>query len=403
MAVGELASTTMVDMLARLRGLAKSRETIDVAQLHFVGLDKIESAYGARWPENKARIQDAAESFLRKRIGATDLLVRGDGGFLVVLGAAAGPEAHAVTAQLTQGLNAFFTGEMRGGPSPRFGGAVQTVPAKDLERSVGRSATAAAADHDTSTAPNGPVDIEWKFEPVWDVKREALSYWYVTPFNASTGARISGYQFEAGVVHAPQFVKIDEASLWVAEQALHDLAQAGRQALVGATIHVQSLTSLAYRARILATIARLNPALHRFRIIKIAGVTQGFPRMYLKEIIGALRPKLPNIVLMASWDEPDVASLLDPGLSGIGFVVPGSGVMSGPTTAIPLLMARIREATRLSHGARMRFLVEGAVTKYLALKLAQTGADNIASQAIWPARGAVEGILKWPADQLAAA
>src|SRR5215475_13356051 len=99
MAVGEPASTAAIgDLLSRLRDMARAKETIDVAQLHFVGLEKIKRAYGDRWPDLKSRIQDAAESFLRKRIGPGDLLVRGDGGFLIVLGGAMGPKAHAVTA-----------------------------------------------------------------------------------------------------------------------------------------------------------------------------------------------------------------------------------------------------------------------------------------------------------------
>lgn len=96
-------------------------------------------------------------------------------------------------------------------------------------------------------------------------------------------------------------------------------------------------------------------------------------------------------------------SLLHPGLSGIGFMIPGSGVMSGPLTAVPALMYRTGEAIGLAHVARMRFFVEGAVTKFLALKFARAGVDNIASQSIWPARVPADGIQKWPADQLAAA
>jgi hypothetical protein len=404
MAAGEsLSDIEIVDLPLRLRSIAKSRETIDVAQLQFVGLDKIQQAYGERWPAYKSRIQEAAESFLRKRMGEADVLVRGDGGFLLVLGSACGPEAHAVAAQLTQGLNAFFTGDFRETISPRFDSAVLNVSTKDLERNLARGAGMPAPELAGSGLGGASAEFEWKFEPVWDVRREALSYWYATPVSTVTGLRPPGYQFEANAAHASQLVKIDEAGLWVAEQTLLDLAKAGRHALVGSVVHAQSLVNLASRARLFETIKRLNPELHRYRLIKIAGVSQGFPRMYVNEMIGALRSRVPNITMLASWDEPDLASLLHPGLSGLGFVVPASGLLAGPIVGIPALMGRVNEAVRMAHGARIRFFAEGAVTKYLALKFAKAGVDNIASPGIWPLRASADGMARWSAGLLAAA
>lgn len=402
MAVREPASPAGVaDLLARLRVMAKGRETIDVAQLHFVDLGKIRKAYGPRWREQGARIEDAAESFLRKRLSSSDLLVKGEGGFLVVMGTATGPESYAVAAQLTQGLNAFFTGE-HPQAQVRFGSHVQSMATRDIERDLASAQRTESPEQIVSGAEHTASDLEWKFEPVWDVRRETLSYWFVAPFNAATGLRLPGYQFETVGGHAKQFIDIDEAGLWVAEQALVDLSAAGKQALVGATVHIHSLVSMASRARILATIDRLDANLHRFRIVKIAGVSQGFPRIYLKEIIGSLRARVPNVILQASWDEPDFSTLLYPGLAGIGIVSPGSAVQPGSITEIPALISRSSEAVRLAHGARIRFFVEGAVTKYLALKFTRIGVDNLASTGIWPARSVVDGMERWPARRLAA-
>jgi hypothetical protein len=399
-ALGSAGHTDFADLLPRLRTMAQGRETLDVAQLHFVGLNEIEQAYGDRWPEQKAKIQDAAETFLRRRIDGGDVLIRGDGGFLVVLSGAAGPEAHAISAQLTHGLNAFFLGEGSSTPAPRFVGAMQTMAVRDLVSSFG------SADFETPVAKTnfankfGLPDLDWKFKPVWDVRRQTLSYWYVTPFLKSSGVRLPGYQFESVAAPPSQFVKIDEASLWIAEQTLQDLTAAGKSMLVGATVHVATLANLSSRARILATVARLDPNLHRFRIIKVAGLAPGFPRMYLNEIVGVLKAHLPNIVLAAAWDEPDVAGLLRSGPIAVGCAVPASAVGAGSVIGTNTLMARISEAVRTAHGGRIRFFIEGAISKYLALKVVAAGVDNIASQSIWPACRVVEGMLKWPADNL---
>jgi hypothetical protein len=402
MAVGESASKDLGDLVSRLRTMVQGRDTLDVAHLQFIGLADIQRAYGERWLDQKSRIQTTAEAFLRSRIGASDLVVRGEDGFLIVLGEAAGPEAHAIAAQLTHGLNAFFLGNGEQSPAPQFSGAIQTMATREIETSFGGLDVVDSAPGNRAGDIFGLPELEWRFEPVWDVRREMLSNWYVMPCLKTNGARLPGYQFENGSSHPNQFVKIDEASLWVAEQALKELLTAEKQSLVGATVHIGTLANLASRARILSTIDRLDSALHRFRIVKIAGVAPGFPRMYLNEIVGVLRARLPNVVIGAAWDEPDLAGFLQSGPVAVGFSIPSSAVASGPVVAIPALMTRVTDAVKVAHAGRVRFFVEGAVTKYLALKFAAAGVDNIASQRIWPARPMADGLVKWPADRLAA-
>jgi hypothetical protein len=398
MAVGAPAPVVAIaDLLRRLRSAVGGRETVDVAQLQFVGMENIARAYGERWDASRTRIQDAAESFLQNRIGDRDLLVRGEEGFLIVLGKVEGPQAYAMAAELSHGLNAFFLGEGSALPTPRIAHKVETMAVRDIERHVGRREALAAS------APATAQDVTWKFEPVWDVRREVLSYWYLAPFGAKTGRRIPGYQFEAGSLSPADLLRMDEEALWLTEQTLVRQVEAGRQAIIGVTLHVQSLAGLAARARILATIDRLKGELHRLRVIKVAGVTHGFPRMYINEIVGALRSRVPNIVLLATWDEPDLASLRHPGLTGIGIVAPPSDFAAAPATHAAALIQRVRQAADLAHAARMRLLVEGAVTKYLAMKFASVGADNMSSQRIWPAREMAEGVERWPAGHLAAA
>jgi hypothetical protein len=401
--VGDSATKAdLSDVASRLRKLTHGKETIDVAQLQFVGLADVQKAFGERWPEQRARIQDTAEAFLRKRIGNADILVRGDTGFLLVLGGTVGQEAHAVAAQLTHGLNAFFFGSPEHAPAPRFSGAAQTLAASDFELSFVEMAAATAAPKPAATEIPDLPDLEWRFEPAWDVRHETLSSWHVTPYLVSNGARLPGYQFESAPVAPARLLKVDEASLWVAEQTLRDLLAAQKPTLVGARVHVATLASISSRARILATMDRLNPDLHRYRLIKLAGVTPGFPRMYLNEIVGMLRAKFPNVVIGASWDEPDVTGMLNSGASGLAFTVPASSVASGPIIAVPALIAKITGAVRIAHAHRSRVLIEGGVTKFLAMRLASIGVDNISAPNIWPACAAPNGMLKWSAERLAA-
>jgi hypothetical protein len=395
--------STFDSLAAGLRKLANGRDTLDVAQFQFVGLDEIAHAYGERWTAQRRRIEDSAETFLRQRMDASDVLVRAGGGFVIVLGSAVGPEAHAVAAQLVHGLNSFFLGEASEGGSPTFDSTVVTMSPQDLKGAFGDLEVTEREKVRELVEPLGLPDLEWGFEPSWDVKHETLSIWMATPYARTTGKRLTGYRFENFAAHPNRFLKIDEAALWIAEQALQELISAEKRTLVGATLHVGTLANLESRARILATISRLDPELHRYRIIKIAGVAPGFPRMYLKEIVGVLKSRLPHIVVSAAWDEPDIAGLVQTGVAALGFSIPPSAVTAGPLVTVPQLMARVSDAVASAHASRVRFFVEGDIPKLLALRLARSGVDLLSSESIWATRPIPDGMVKWPSDRLIAA
>jgi hypothetical protein len=394
-----------VDGLAsRLRGMAQGRDAIDVAQFQFIGLEDIRQAYGDRWGDQKARIQESAETFLRRRVHESDLLIRGDGGFLVVFGSAMAADSESLAHQLAHGLNDFFLGEEPQDPMPRFGVTTASMPVKDLAAHLeGAGLVEAKAQPDpVNRAAPGLRDIDWRFLPVWDAKREILSNWYVAPYLKTSGARLPGYMFEPAAAHPSQFAAVDEAGLWVAEQALHRLVVQGKQALVGVSVHVSSLTNLSTRTKLMSAIDRLDRGLARYRVVKVAGIPPGFPRMYLNEIVGLLRSRIPNVVLGTAFNEPDVASLAASGPSAISVAVPPWTV--GPNAAIPAaqLHMRLAEALVTTHAAHIRVIIEGAIDGNLAAKLKGAGVDNLCSTQIWPSVTEPDGMLKWPTDKLAA-
>jgi len=387
------------NLTSRLRAIAKGRETLDVAQFQFIDLDEVRNAYGDRWPENKARILDVAEGFLRRRVDPGDLLITAAGGFLVVFGAASGMAAEAAAGSLSHGLNEFFLGDVGETPSPRFGAATHTMPVKDLAESLGDVAVVPPAPPEVAA---GPAQIDWRYTPVWDVKREILSSWYVTPYSKTANERIPGYLFEGAAGNATQFAAIDEAGLLVSEHALQTLIANGRQALIGVSLHATSLTNLATRARLLAVLDKLDKQYFRYRVIKIAGVAPGFPRLYINEIVSVLRAKIPNVVIGAAWDEPDLNKLLQAGPVAVGVSLPKSVVHIGATISTAAVIRKVSADIQTAHSARKPFFVEGLIPQDLALKLSQAGVDNISSPRIWPAGAMPDGMLKWPLSRLAA-
>src|SRR5215468_1742955 len=86
----EVEAPDGLNLAERIRRLANGRNTIDVAQFQFIGLDEIKARYAHRWPEKRERVQGIARDFITKRVAPEDVLIPGADGFLVVFGSRAG-------------------------------------------------------------------------------------------------------------------------------------------------------------------------------------------------------------------------------------------------------------------------------------------------------------------------
>ncbi|MEZ5937043.1 MAG: hypothetical protein R3C52_02350 [Hyphomonadaceae bacterium] len=382
----------------RIREMAAEQPMLEVAQFQFIGLEDIQAAYGERWPRHKQRIRDVAKGFLEKRLDRADALIQGTDGFVVVLGACRGEEAQCVAASLSQGLNDFILGELRDHRGPKVQVETRSVPVEQLIETLGQTPF-------VRPEPDPPREVsdetmEWVFQPVWNLKREALTSYYVLPMLRDEGRRVPGYLFEPDNGPATPYDQVDVISLERSEAAIQSLFASGRRAFVGVSVHVQSLTNVESRARILAAIAKFDRSYMRYRLLKISAVPPGFPRMYLSEIVGILKSRIPNIVVSTSMDETSFASLARCGLSGFGVALPPH--MTGPASPYSQsdMLLRLKQAVGAASAAKAEFYVDGAISPQLVMRLAPVGVDSVSSIDIWPSRSSLDGVVKWTADRL---
>ncbi|MDP3736387.1 MAG: hypothetical protein Q8R02_03300 [Hyphomonadaceae bacterium] len=153
-------------------------------------------------------------------------------------------------------------------------------------------------------------------------------------------------------IPAKHFAAVDEACLCVSEQAIQELLSQEKQALIGVSIHARTLTNVPACARILALLDRLDRALCRYRVVKIAGVAPGFPRLYLNEIVQLLKARVGNVVIGATWDEPDIAGLLQAGPVALGVTLPATVVGPAPTVSFQTLMLKLHQDVQRAHAPR---------------------------------------------------
>jgi EAL domain-containing protein (putative c-di-GMP-specific phosphodiesterase class I) len=396
----DIQTTIRVDRIAaRLSAIIRERTELDVAEFRFIGLDYIAQELGPFWVYRRSRIWDLAESFILSRLQSNDILVRNAEGFLVVFATKIGEAARQAAQDIAFELNARLARGDR--PNPRVSISSGPVPVHDLARMMhGQGETPLAS---AALEPPTLTRIDWRFQPVWDAEREAISRYFLVPVVRDTEDRVRGYQFEELGDLRPDFASIDEASLLVSEQALKRLRSEGKNAAVGVTLHINSLRQEKSANRLMKVLAGLDLSLARDRMITVAGVEPGFPKLQLGHTIAALRMRVPQVALSAAWDEPDIGALIAAGPTAIGFAYPDKVAMALAHLARGTLMARFTAGADAAHGHGIPLCVEGVIDRLQAFAFREAGADYLASPLIWRPATAPDGTLQWPARQLSVA
>ncbi|MBI1359398.1 MAG: hypothetical protein GC155_03845 [Alphaproteobacteria bacterium] len=386
-------------LAATLRRIARERPSLDVAQFRVIGLEEIQAAYGADWPVHRDRVRLAAHEYILKRLGEGDLLVRGGDGFLVVFGSIGGREAEIEALSLTHGLNEFFLGEEGAELSPRFVVETREVPLAELSSVLNQAEVDVSPDAVQLRAPD-PSDINWLFEPEWDVRGEAVVGYKCAGVVRSTGKSIPGYRFEPIAGRLPSLAHLDIAALKHSDEALRSLVSNGMRARITTKLHVTSLTNGPTRAKIVRALEQLDRDLLRFRAIRICGVTPGFPRIYLEDVINQLRRAVSYVAVGAVWNEPDMLTLLQSNASSVGFCLPPAPTGPGCSAPQQDLLARARTAVALAAGQKKPFFVDGPFSRDLAIRLSAIGVTQMSSKEIWPAVPEPAPMQAWTADRL---
>ena len=380
-----------LNLAERIRRLANGRNTIDVAQFQFIGLEAIRARYADRWNEKRDRVAHVARNFITRRIAAEDVLISGADGFLLVFGTFTGMLADTAAHRISKELNAFFLG------SPdlddmQIEAQHQSMSVDDFANAFG-AMIAGSKDLATPARPT-PAETMMGYTPVWDAQRGALSTFFITPIDPATGWPMDWN-------HAShRHTDMDELKLKASEEAMRNLFASGKKALVGVALHVSSLNSQQSLSRLMAVISKFDPMLARYRVIRVSCVEPGYPRIYLEDILRVLKPRFPHVAIGLNWTEPDVASVLNLKPAAIGFSLPtGTLATHGPKTDV---FARINSAVEMARHHGVSVSVEGDLQTDHIQRFAQEGVNHICSPRAWPMRRALPAAELWPASQLVA-
>lgn len=379
-----------LNLANRIRRLANGRNTIDIAQFQFIGLDEIRACYGERWSEKRDHVAQVARQFIAKRIAAEDVLIAGADGFLLVFGTLTGILADAAAHRISKELNTFFLG------SPELDDMKvetqhQLMSVDDFAVAFG-AMIANANDLPAALPRHAAPEIPMGYTPIWDAQRGALSTFFISPLDPATGWPLDWDS------SSHRHTDMDELKLKASEEAMRKLFATGKKSLVGVALHVSSLNNRQSLARLMAVISKFDPALARYRVIRVSCVEPGYPRIYLEDILRVLKQRIPHVAIGLNCSEPDVASVLKLQPAAIGFSLPAgaTGSHGHRTDAFARIQASIEQSRH--HGVSVG--IEGDIQPEHAQRFAQDGVNHVCSPRIWPIRRTLPAAELWPAARL---
>lgn len=379
-----------LNLAERIRRLANGRSTLDVAQFQFIGINEIRQRYGARWPDKRERVNQIAAHFISRRVAPDDVLIAGADGFLLVYGSQTGVLADRSAKRISSELNTFFLGE----PDLddiQVASQHHSMSVDDFAEAFGAMLAAASKPPAAADAPEPPP---MGFTPVWNARSGAVSTFFVTPVDRATGIPLDWDR--SSTRHAD----MDERKLKASEVAMRSLWAAGGRAVVGVAVHVSTLGSQQGMARVVQTMSGFDRRSARYRLLRVSCIEPGYPRIYLEDMMRALRPHAPNIALGLDWQDADLASALKFQPTAIGFTIPAR-THDQPALRVDVharLAAAIEQAR--SHGVSVG--VEGDIHADQAMQFVQMGVSFICSPRIWPVRSMLTSAELWPVTRLTA-
>lgn len=400
------ATRNVEELLERVRQAVQAHTKLDVANFQYIGLDDIRRAYGEKWPERKKKIFSTSEAFLSKRLTDSDILIPGDRGFVVIFAGGAPPDGAAAHAEtLARGLNTFILGELHDPLGPQAKVETKTVDAAEFARSLEKTHAPPSAEAD-KLAPMEDADdkapARWLYQPLWNVSREALTGYYATPVMRETGLAAPGYLNDKTSYARDFFKTLDLEALRQSEDLLQNMIASGKRALVGASVHVNTLAAPDARAKVLTLLSGFDDRLTKYRILKISSVPAGYPSHYLEEIIRFLQRKASNIAVTLSPEATNVEQIAKMNITALGLGLP-AGVRRRDIDLTPATSNAIRHLATTCRSRKIISYVEGEFGAQNAVRMCAKGVDILISPRIWPLQSEVEGVVLWPANRLMSA
>jgi len=304
---------------ARAAKLLGRREPVTAGRLHFTGIAAIKEKFGEAWPGLALKAEAMMRRTLERRLTPSDFHRRGeDFDFVLFFPALMPKEARVKCAQLGEELAKVLIDEFHSEvEAETSAGAIDSKALleiihhdRDLAEAICVEIDKALENGGRPALPSAGLDqVRFLFRPIWDVRRNAVFNFVCVPvIRTASGRIISGESAVEGL--DDRHVRMDY-DLRLLKRVVDEFMRVGaqdRRLLFTIPVHVDTVSSTAFRTEYLKLWRTLPLSLQRLAVFDLVGGSDGFPQSRLIEILPSLKPVSRAITLRMPLSAPHILS-----------------------------------------------------------------------------------------------
>lgn len=319
-------------LVEAVREVLADRETVRAGRIQVLSMEAVKKRLGHAWPRFAGRVQEAARHAIQRELEPGDrFLSLGDGSYVLLFGKLDGEEARFRALSIVQRVLTRLFGE-EAAADPRFRELVGArVAALDLDRLAVERADAGGAWLDdrfdaaeppappaAEPAPDPaepdydryfrwaegfdttllPEELSFRFRPIWDARREALTTYACEIESARTR---SGKAIDHRWIYAQEedarIGHLDAQMLARVGQVLHGISAGRRPILLSLSLHYYTVDARQRRQAYLRQFRHLPEEHGRYLVLTLHGLPEGIPAARAQQLVAELRPHARQVVL----------------------------------------------------------------------------------------------------------
>ena len=329
------------ELRQKLKKALTGRTSVDMGQFQFLNLERVRARAGADWPRLREKVYETSTQFIERRISPDDVMLRVQGGFLIIFDAADVEASDEMVAAISGELNTFFLGQAELA-EVRAEGEARDVPTHELLDIVARSqphdtAPEPAKSAETETIRAGESTPPWRaapvqardddertrwvegpkpeprgrpsmvagkasasggprpswddivFKPCWDSRNSVISHSLCVARKVIDGFAYYGRETLSGTADRDQHRQLDRAIALAAQRGFQRARAAGRGSMIVMPVHYDSLSSVSRRMEYFKALHPIPEPARKFFLLRVDGIPDGAPMAQMQEVFRSMK------------------------------------------------------------------------------------------------------------------